>query len=227
MHYWANYSPQLQLNSFSGLEPDRASHTAQLSTVQQHCAYSADSLLSLTRFFSTKIFHWRLIVIWHDRSVPLCISQVLLTGTLWLAPADTGTMTAAPLLPPQCIYRTCIYWLDNCTAEHHTKCVYCSHYFNSRPTLYTSLKISSGTSSTNYTKCIWIKKILCLGPWRRLHLWPDTYLIIEWNVGSRHGTLFNSYCSHCWTTPYSNYCTHCQILNTTQWLVGAVADKGH
>ena len=68
--YQATYSPQLQLSSLSGLAPDRESHTAQLSAMQQHCAYPANSLLSLAWLLSTELFHWRLIVIWHDHSAP-------------------------------------------------------------------------------------------------------------------------------------------------------------
>jgi hypothetical protein len=56
--------------------------------------------------------------------------------------------------------------------------------------------------------------MLCLEPWPGLHLWPDTYLITEWEAGSRHGTLNNGYCTHCQTTPYSNYWIHCQTLNS-------------
>ena len=57
--------------------------------------------------------------------------------------------------------------------------------------------------------------------------WNTLYLFTEWEVGSRHGTWYSGYCTHCRTTPYSNYCMHCQILNTIQWLLCAVPDTKH
>ena len=73
------------------------------------------------------------------------------------------------------------------------------------------------------------KKMLSVEPRRKLHLWPDTYLIIEWEVGSRHGILYNGYCIHCqtqrtlitvyiaryWTLRlHSGSCEQLQTLNT-------------
>lgn len=50
-----------------------------------------------------------------------CIRQVLLAGTLWLAPAAGGHKTATLLLPPQCTCWAYVNWLEHCTTEHQNK----------------------------------------------------------------------------------------------------------
>ena len=84
-----------------------------------HCPALHHTTLHISSRF-TLITHLTLV----NRAVPLevechltwllcsfCIRQVLLAGTLWMAPVAGGHKTAAPLLPPQCIRRTCVNWL--------------------------------------------------------------------------------------------------------------------
>ena len=99
VHYRATYSPQLQLNSLSGLESDRASHTAQLSTVQQHCISSwftvITRLILVNRDFPLEVdchLTWLLCSTLHK---PSTFDRNAVTGTGWYWNYDCSSFAAS------------------------------------------------------------------------------------------------------------------------------------